>query len=55
MSIQDVQILIAQARLEADNPAFKVCGLIPYPVRVLIVLKAYFPLYVCIGKKPRSR
>lgn len=37
MSIQDVQLLIAQARMEADNPAFK----------------AYFPLYVCIGRKPR--
>ncbi|KAM3067417.1 hypothetical protein ACMFMG_011567 [Clarireedia jacksonii] len=39
MTIQDVQLLIAQARLEADDPA----------------LKAYFPLYVCIGRKPRSR
>jgi hypothetical protein len=24
MSIQDVHLLVAQARLEADNPAFKV-------------------------------
>jgi len=39
MSIQDVHLLIAQARLEADDPAFR----------------AYFPLYVCIGRKPRSR
>jgi hypothetical protein len=27
MSIQNVQVFIAQARQEADNPAFKVCGL----------------------------
>jgi len=39
MAIQDVHLLVAQARMEADNPAFK----------------AYFPLYVCIGRKPRSR
>ncbi|KAI9054724.1 hypothetical protein LZ554_001875 [Drepanopeziza brunnea f. sp. 'monogermtubi'] len=39
MPIQDVQLLIAQARLEADDPAFK----------------AYFPLYVCIGRKSRTR
>ncbi|KAL2109216.1 hypothetical protein VUR80DRAFT_2803 [Thermomyces stellatus] len=37
MSISEVQLLVAQARSEASNPAFK----------------AYFPLYVCIGKKPR--
>ncbi|KAH8775734.1 UMTA methyltransferase [Hyaloscypha sp. PMI_1271] len=37
--IQDVHLLIAQARVEADNPAFK----------------AYLPLYVCIGRKSRSR
>ncbi|KAH8648765.1 hypothetical protein BGZ60DRAFT_474253 [Tricladium varicosporioides] len=39
MTIQDAHLLIAQARIEADNPAFK----------------AYFPLYVCIGRKSRSR
>jgi len=39
MTIQDVHLLVAQARLEADDPA----------------LKTYFPLYVCIGRKPRSR
>ncbi|KAF8849992.1 UMTA methyltransferase [Acephala macrosclerotiorum] len=39
MSIQDVHLLVAQARLEADEPGFK----------------AYFPLYVCIGRKSRSR
>ncbi|TEY59596.1 hypothetical protein BOTCAL_0191g00140 [Botryotinia calthae] len=39
MPIQDVQLLVAQARVEADDP----------------LLKAYFPLYVCIGRKPRSR
>lgn len=37
MTIQDVQLLVAHARNEADHPAFK----------------AYFPLYVCIGRKPR--
>lgn len=37
MSFTDFQLLVAQARSEASNPAFK----------------AYFPLYVCIGKKPR--
>ncbi|KAG8350413.1 hypothetical protein FVEN_g11434 [Fusarium venenatum] len=36
MSFTDFQLLVAQARSEASNPAFK----------------AYFPLYVCIGKKP---
>ncbi|EPE10687.1 umta methyltransferase [Ophiostoma piceae UAMH 11346] len=36
MPYDQAQVLIAQARLEADNPAFK----------------AYFPLYVCIGRKP---
>jgi hypothetical protein len=25
MAIQDVHLLVAQARVEADNPAFKVC------------------------------
>lgn len=39
MTITDVHLLVAQARMEADNPAFK----------------AYFPLYVVIGRKPRSR
>ncbi|KUJ06271.1 UMTA methyltransferase [Mollisia scopiformis] len=39
MPIQDVHLLVAQARLEADEPGFK----------------AYFPLYVCIGRKSRSR
>ncbi|CAD6447055.1 70350c73-62cb-43f3-a5b4-2e597e81abd5 [Sclerotinia trifoliorum] len=39
MPIQDVQLLVAQARVEADDP----------------LLKAYFPLYVCIGRKPRLR
>ncbi|VZI17635.1 unnamed protein product [Fusarium fujikuroi] len=41
MSFSDFQLLIAQARSEASNPAFK----------------AYFPVchrsYVCIGRKPR--
>ncbi|KAJ4006710.1 hypothetical protein NW752_010711 [Fusarium irregulare] len=37
MSFNDFQLLVAQARSEASNPAFK----------------AYFPIYVCIGKKPR--
>ncbi|KAK3324272.1 S-adenosyl-L-methionine-dependent methyltransferase [Cercophora scortea] len=36
MTLADVQLLVAQARNEADNPAFK----------------AYFPVYVCIGRKP---
>ncbi|KAL2120466.1 hypothetical protein VTJ04DRAFT_4493 [Mycothermus thermophilus] len=36
MSNTDIQLLVAQARNEADNPAFK----------------AYFPVYVCIGRKP---
>ncbi|KAK3292328.1 S-adenosyl-L-methionine-dependent methyltransferase, partial [Chaetomium fimeti] len=35
MTNTDIQLLIAQARSEADNPAFK----------------AYFPVYVCIGRK----
>ncbi|KAL2061827.1 hypothetical protein VTL71DRAFT_7205, partial [Oculimacula yallundae] len=39
MPIQDVHLLVAQARLEAGDPA----------------LKAYFPLYICIGRKSRSR
>ncbi|KAG9235803.1 UMTA methyltransferase [Amylocarpus encephaloides] len=39
ITIQDVQLLVAQARVEADNPS----------------LKAYFPLYVCLGRKSRSR
>lgn len=39
MSIQDVHLLVAQARIEADNPAFR----------------AYFPLYICIGRKSRTR
>ncbi|KFY51877.1 hypothetical protein V497_08780 [Pseudogymnoascus sp. VKM F-4516 (FW-969)] len=40
MAANDVQLLIAHARNEADHPAFK----------------AYFPLYVCIGRKaPQSR
>ncbi|CAP70369.1 uncharacterized protein PODANS_3_4520, partial [Podospora anserina S mat+] len=38
MSNTDIQLLVAQARAEADNPAFK----------------AYFPVYVCIGRKPGS-
>ncbi|KAK0671058.1 S-adenosyl-L-methionine-dependent methyltransferase [Cercophora samala] len=38
MSNIDIQLLVAQARAEADNPAFK----------------AYFPVYVCIGRKPGS-
>ena len=54
MSIQDVHILIAQARLEADNPSLKVRGLVLQPVMGLKLSKAYFPLYVCIGRKPRS-
>ncbi|KAI1497697.1 S-adenosyl-L-methionine-dependent methyltransferase [Biscogniauxia marginata] len=37
MSITEFHILVAQARLEASNAA----------------LKPYFPLYVCVGKKPR--
>ncbi|KAK3398637.1 S-adenosyl-L-methionine-dependent methyltransferase, partial [Sordaria brevicollis] len=36
MSQTDVQLLVAQARSEADNPAHK----------------AYFPVYVCIARKP---
>ncbi|KAL2159869.1 hypothetical protein VTH06DRAFT_2002 [Thermothelomyces fergusii] len=36
MTDADVQLLIAQARSEANDPAFK----------------AYFPVYVCIGRKP---
>ncbi|OIW32463.1 S-adenosyl-L-methionine-dependent methyltransferase [Coniochaeta ligniaria NRRL 30616] len=36
MTPTDVQLLAAQARMEADNPSFK----------------AYFPVYVCIGRKP---
>ncbi|KFY08242.1 hypothetical protein V492_06410 [Pseudogymnoascus sp. VKM F-4246] len=40
MAPNDAQLLIAHARNEADNPAFK----------------AYFPLYVCIGRKaPQAR
>ncbi|KAK4465270.1 S-adenosyl-L-methionine-dependent methyltransferase [Cladorrhinum samala] len=38
MSNTEFQLLVAQARSEADNPAFK----------------AYFPVYVCIGRKPGS-
>ncbi|KAK4134417.1 S-adenosyl-L-methionine-dependent methyltransferase [Trichocladium antarcticum] len=38
MTNADIQILIARARSEADNPAFK----------------AYFPVYVCIGRKPEG-
>ncbi|KAK1997155.1 UMTA methyltransferase [Colletotrichum falcatum] len=37
MTSQEFQVLVAQARSEADNPAFR----------------AYFPMYVCIGRKPR--
>lgn len=37
MSITDVQLLVAQARREALDPAFK----------------AYFPVYVCLGQKKR--
>ncbi|KAL2267536.1 hypothetical protein VTJ83DRAFT_4813 [Remersonia thermophila] len=36
MSYTEIQLLVAQARNEADNPAFK----------------AYFPVYVCMGRKP---
>ncbi|KAL1840556.1 hypothetical protein VTJ49DRAFT_330 [Mycothermus thermophilus] len=36
MSNTDIQLLVAQARNEAHNPAFK----------------AYFPVYVCVGRKP---
>ncbi|KAB5540467.1 S-adenosyl-L-methionine-dependent methyltransferase, partial [Coniochaeta sp. 2T2.1] len=36
MTAPDVQLLAAQARLEADNVSYK----------------AYFPVYVCIGRKP---
>lgn len=39
MGIGDVHLLVAQARQEAANPAYK----------------AYFPLYVCIGRKSRTR
>jgi len=39
MPVQDVQLLVAQARQEADDRT----------------LKAYFPLYVCIGRKSRRR
>ncbi|POS80570.1 hypothetical protein DHEL01_v201032 [Diaporthe helianthi] len=37
MSISEVQVLLAQARREAQSPS----------------LKAYFPVYVCIGQKKR--
>ncbi|KAK1479416.1 UMTA methyltransferase [Colletotrichum abscissum] len=37
MTSQEFQVLVAQARSEADNPAFR----------------AYFPMYVCIGRKAR--
>ncbi|KAI6381089.1 hypothetical protein MCOR25_001388, partial [Pyricularia grisea] len=37
MSLKDIHLLVAQARNEAENPAYK----------------AYFRLYVCIGRKPR--
>ncbi|KAI0098212.1 S-adenosyl-L-methionine-dependent methyltransferase [Nemania sp. FL0031] len=37
MSITEFHVLVAKARTEAANPA----------------LKPYFPLYVCVGKKPR--
>ncbi|KAI0478791.1 S-adenosyl-L-methionine-dependent methyltransferase [Xylariaceae sp. FL0804] len=37
MSITEFHVLVAQARAEASNPA----------------LKPYFPLYVCVGRKPR--
>ncbi|KAK0643520.1 S-adenosyl-L-methionine-dependent methyltransferase [Cercophora newfieldiana] len=36
MTNNEVQLLVAQARAEADNPAYR----------------AYFPVYVCIGRKP---
>lgn len=36
MSNTDIALLVAQARAEADNPAFM----------------AYFPVYLCIGRKP---
>jgi hypothetical protein len=54
MSIQNVQVFIAQARQEADNPAFKVCGLDQESQQLLSLSQAYFPLYVCIGRKSRS-
>ncbi|KAF4893262.1 Secondary metabolism regulator LAE1 [Colletotrichum fructicola] len=37
MTSQEFQVLVAQARSEADNPEFR----------------AYFPMYVCIGRKRR--
>ncbi|KAI0406121.1 S-adenosyl-L-methionine-dependent methyltransferase [Xylaria palmicola] len=37
MSITEFHVLVAKARAEAANPA----------------LKPYFPLYVCVGRKPR--
>ncbi|KAH6687974.1 UMTA methyltransferase [Plectosphaerella plurivora] len=37
MAVRDFEIMVAQARNEADNPAYK----------------AYFSLYVCRGQKPR--
>jgi len=37
MTLAEVQLLVAHARNEASHPSFK----------------AYFPLYVCIGRKPR--
>jgi len=39
MPIEQWLVLIAHARREAENPAFK----------------AYFPLYICIGRKPGGR
>lgn len=43
MSIQDVHILIAQARLEADNPALKVRGLVPVAGNGAKVIKGLLP------------
>ncbi|KAK0391268.1 hypothetical protein NLU13_0769 [Sarocladium strictum] len=39
MTIEAFEELVAEARIEAANPS----------------LKPYFPLYVCIGRKPRRR
>ena len=43
MSIQDVQVLIAQARLEADDPAFKVRGLVPAAGKEAEFIEGLFP------------
>jgi hypothetical protein len=43
MAIQDVHLLIAQARLEADNPTFKVYPRPPYNLKLLSPYAGLFP------------